>query len=65
MGSLYHMDVTAALKVEELRAKIRDRFGATMAEQALYTGDKILRDGLSLHEYNIQKYSQIDIDFPS
>jgi hypothetical protein len=56
-----YLEVTAAMKVAELKENIWRLFGVTVPNQTLYAEGKLLRDGISLHEYNIQKNSKIVI----
>ena len=56
------MDVNTAMTVGELNMQIGERFGTTVANQALYIGSTKLRDGLPLHEYNIQTDSLIYVE---
>jgi hypothetical protein len=53
------MVVTTAMTVAELKVKIMEHHGMPVSDQSLYHEMKRLQDGLSLHEYNIQKHSLI------
>lgn len=58
-GTTIELEVASGDSIDNVKQKVQDSAGVSVAEQHLYYGGKFLEDGRTLADYNIQKESTL------